>query len=246
VTDAHERRLLVVTAVKAETRAVLAVLSRTTRTTLPGSPAWLGRVGDRAVTVVQGGIGPARAAAALAAMPATHDLVVAVGFAGALVLAVNPGDVLLPETVVWDDARELRRYTVAPAAWRNARAGLERDGGLHVHTGPLLSSPVVVPSPERKRDAAARTGAVAVEMETAALIAGAAARDVPVLALRVALDGADVSLEGLPEDLDSSWTSRAKLVGRPRAWPVVARVAREFPRATRALTRAAALVLPVV
>lgn len=246
MSDAGHRRLLAVTAVKAETRAVLAALTRTVRASVAGFPAWEGRAGDRGVTVVQSGIGPARATAALAATPSNYDLIVSLGFAGALVGDVGPGDIVLPETIVWENADALLQHTASPSSWQAARARLAPDSGLRLHTGALFSSPVVVASPGHKREAARRTGAVAVEMESAALVTGAVARRIPVLALRVILDGAEVSLEHLPADLDSSWGARARLVGRPHAWPIVARLAREIPRATRALTRAAGLVLPAL
>lgn len=239
-------RVLAITAVKAETRAVLATLTRPARTTVEGFPAWQGRAGSRDITLVQSGIGPTRARAALAATSAPHDLVVALGLAGALAAALAPGDVVLPEAIVWETPAGLERYDVAPTLWMNARTRLAAEPSFRVHTGLLLSSPVVIASPEDKRGAAARSGAVAVEMETAALVAGARERGIPVLALRIVLDAVDVSLEHLPADLDSSWMARARLVGRPGAWPIVARLAREIPRATRALMRAAAIVLPAL
>ena len=238
-----DREILVVTAVRAETRAVLATLSRPTRGNVPGFPAWLGHAGDRRVTVVQSGIGPVRAEAALAAPTTRFDLIVSVGLAGALQADLAPGDVLLPDTIVWEGASGLERHTVARPPWTEARERLAIDAALRVHTGALLSSPVVVATVAEKRAAAERAGAIAVEMEAMPIVAAAVARGIPMLALRVVLDGADVSLEGLPPDLDSSWAARARLVGRPKAWPIVAQLARELPRATRMLTRAVRLVL---
>jgi adenosylhomocysteine nucleosidase len=244
VTAARERHILVVTAVKAETRAVLAAMAGTTRAAIPGFPAWRGRTGARVVTVVQSGIGPTLAAAALTAATSAYDVVVSLGFAGALTDAVGPRDVVMPETVVWEEPQGVRLHTIHPPTWRATRACVAGDSDLRVHTGRLLSSPVIIGSPGSKRAAAARTGAIAVEMETAALVQVAAARDVPVLALRVVLDGADVSLDSVPPDLSTSWGARARLIARPRAWPIVAQLARELPRASHALTRAAALALP--
>ncbi|MEO6025399.1 MAG: hypothetical protein ABIR79_00845 [Candidatus Binatia bacterium] len=238
--------VLAITAVKAETRAVLAALTRPIRTTVHGFPAWEGRAGARIVTLVQSGIGPTRATAAVAALPAAHDLIVSLGLAGALSAELAPGDIVLPETIVWEESRGAERHTIIAPLWRRAHTDLVADPTLRVHTGPLLSSPVVVGSPERKRAAAARTGAIAVEMETAALVTAARERGIPILALRVILDDVDLSLESLPADLDSSWAARARLVGRPAAWPVVARLAREIPPATRALTRAVKIVFPAL
>ncbi len=238
--------MLAITAVKAETRAVLTTLSRPTRTNVRGFPAWEGRAGSRIVTLVQSGIGPARAAAALAAVPAPHGLVVSLGLAGALAAGLAPGDIVLPAAIVWEAPTGTERHPVCVEAWSRAHTSLVADPNLRIHTGALLSSPVVVASPERKRAAATRTGAIAVEMESAALVDGARERGIPFLGLRVILDDVDLSLESLPTDLDSSWAARARLVTRPAAWPIVARLAREIPPATRVLTRAAAMMLPAL
>jgi adenosylhomocysteine nucleosidase len=233
----------VVTAVKAETRAVLAALTRPTRIAFSGIRAWGGQAGGRSVTLIQAGIGPVRARAALLAVTIPHRLVISIGFAGALVMDASPGDIVLPDTVVWEDGAGLRRYTVPAGVWRTAKSGLPADLAIRTLQGPLLSSPVVVATPAAKRAAALRCGAVAVEMETAALVAIASERGVDVLVLRAILDTVDISLEGLPPDLDSSWVACARLVARPGAWPGVLNLTRRIPHVARALTRATAAVL---
>jgi nucleoside phosphorylase len=176
-------------------------------------------------------------------VPVPYDLIVSIGFAGALVTGAMPGDVVLPDTVVWEDDYGLQRYGVPPDPWRTARARLPDSLAARHLPGPLLSSPVVVASPDAKRAAASRFGAVAVEMEAAALVGVARERGVALLVLRAILDTVDVSLEGLPPDLDSSWRARAQLVGRPGAWPGVLTLTRHIPHVTRTLTLATASVL---
>jgi nucleoside phosphorylase len=233
---------VVVTAVAAETRAVLAALRRVQRFPVPKLRAWEGEAGGRAVRVVQAGVGWERAGVALRALPSPWAIVVSVGFAGALIDGVATGDVVLPTTIVSEHPSGVERYAVPTALWESARAGVPADQEPRALHGLLLSSPTVVASPGDKRAAAARTGAVAVEMEAAGLIA--AAGGVDVLALRVILDGADLSLAGLPPDLDSSWRARAQLIGRPAAWATVVTLARQIPAASRALTRVLRTVLP--
>lgn len=235
--------LVVVTAVAPETRAVLAALRQPVRVPLRGFRAWRGTAGRRTIMVVQGGIGPASARAALSAIDSPYDLVLSVGFAGALVVDVAAGDVVLPKVVVWTQDARLQRYVVPAGAWHTARAALPPGIASRGLYGSLLSSPVVIASVTAKQDAASRSGADAVEMEAAALIAVARDRNVGLLTLRTILDGADVSLEGLPPNLDSSWRARARLIGSPGAWPRVIALARHIPRATRNLTEATAAVL---
>ena len=238
-----ESRLVVVTAVGAETRAVLAALTRPKRIALAGLRAWDAQAGTRAVTLVQAGIGPMRARAALQAVHLPHGLIVSVGFAGALVAEASPGDIVLPDTILWEDDTGTHRYTVPARTWQTARAPLIEDLPLGRLQGALLSSPIVLASPEAKRSAARRCGAVAVEMEAAALVAVARDRGIALVVLRAILDTVDVSLEQLPPDLDSSWLARARLVGRPGAWPGVLALTRQIPHVARALTQASAAVL---
>lgn len=237
------RRLVVVTAVKAETQAVLAALTHPKRVPLSGFRAWEAKAGDRHVTLVQAGVGPTRAQAALSALVTAYDLVVSVGFAGALVAHASPGDIVLPATVVWEGITSLHRYTVPLSAWETATARLPASLSCRALQGPILSSPLVLASPEAKRSAALRSGAVAVEMEAAALITVAHQHGIDVLVLRAILDGLDVSLEQLPADLDSSWWARAQLAGRPAAWPGVLTLIRHIPHVTQMLTHATTAVL---
>lgn len=239
-------RIVVVTAVRAETRAVLAALLRPVRVPTPGPPCWEGWAGTRAVTVVQAGIGPERARAASRTTVGAGEAVVSIGFAGALVEGTAPGDLVLPGTIVWEEEGAVRRYEVPSQTLAAATAQLPAELGERALRGTLWSSPIVIDTPAAKRAAARRLGAVAVEMETAALIAVAVERGGTVLAVRAILDTVDVALDALPPDLDVSWAARVRLFGRPRAWPGVVTLARHVPRAARTLTRAAAAILPVL
>lgn len=233
---------VVVTAVRAETRAVLDTLRRIRRIDAAGFRAWEGERGVARVRVVQSGIGPERARRALWAMPVPHGPVLCVGFAGALTDAA-PGDIVLPTRVVWEGPGEAAGYDVPSAIWERAYRALATNSGARVLRGPILSSPTILASPREKYDAHARTGAVAVEMETAGLLPIAIERGAMVLPVRTVLDTSDVSLEAVPPDLDISWRARALLVGRPSAWPSVWALARQVPRAASRLHEAIAVVL---
>jgi nucleoside phosphorylase len=174
--------LLIVTAVRAETRAVLATLSAATRRPRGGLPGWEGRSGGRTVSLLQAGIGPRKARAALAAVDERPVLVVSVGFAGALVGAAAPGDVVLPAVIAWDDGAGMQRYGVPSEEWRAAEAALSHAPGLRLLAGEIFSSPEVVATPAAKRALAARTGTIAVEMESAGLIEVARERGLGFLA----------------------------------------------------------------
>lgn len=243
---AADDALLIVTAVAAETRAVLAAVRRARRITAPGFRAWSAEIEGRAIRIVQAGIGPTRARAALHAMAGRPRLVLSVGFAGGLTPQSQPGDVVLPTIVVWEDHTGIRRHAIPAAIVQTARAHLPSALASHVLDGALLSSEVILASPAEKRAAGLRFDAVAVEMEAAGLITSTADRGATVVPLRVVLDAADVSLADLPPNLDSSWAARARLVARPELWSRVLALARTVPAVARVLTDALATVLPAL
>jgi 4-hydroxy-3-methylbut-2-enyl diphosphate reductase len=149
---------------------VLAPLSVEARAVRAGAP-W--------ARVHQIGMGPRRAARAahLARGADGHPVLIA-GFCGALDPALEPGDIVL--------ATELRGPTgTTPCADVTVLAGVLRRAGLRVREGPIASSQRLVLR-ERRRTLH-RTGAVAVDMESAWLAPEANAR--PLVTLRVVLDG---------------------------------------------------------
>src|SRR5579859_4540181 len=99
------------------------------------------------------------------------------GFCGALDPELEPGDVVL--------ASEVRGPTgTSPCADPSILAGALRRGGMRVHIGPIASSQRLVLRDRRR--ALHRTGAIAVDMESAWL--APAAREAPLVVLRVVLD----------------------------------------------------------
>ena len=153
---------------------VLAPMSVEARAVRSGAP-W--------AQVQKTGVGPKRAARSAAVArddPRPARAVLIAGFCGALDPALQPGDVVL--------ASELRdpAGNTVPCADPAILAGVLRRGGMRVHVGPIASAERVVRG-GRRRDLA-RTGALAVDMESAWL--APAVRDRPLIALRVVLDTA--------------------------------------------------------
>ncbi|MCX7603439.1 MAG: hypothetical protein N2036_05110 [Bryobacteraceae bacterium] len=110
---------------------------------------------------------------------------VSTGFCGAVLAGASPGDIFAASEVV--DAGSGDRYpALTPACGRRFLAGT------------LWSQDRVAATPEEKAQIAAR-GAVAVDMEAAAVAAEAAARRVPFYCIRAVSDGAD---EPLPLDFN--------------------------------------------
>ena len=148
---------------------VFAPLSLEARAVRSGAP-W--------ARVHQIGMGPRRAArSAQLADDARGAAVIIAGFCGALDPELEPGDIVL--------ASELRGPTgTTPCDDPSILAGVLRRGGLRVRIAPIASSQRLVLG-ERRRTLW-RTGAAAVDMESAWLAPGTDAR--PLVTLRVVLD----------------------------------------------------------
>src|ERR1700754_2522437 len=120
-----------------------------------------------AVRVLRTGFGPHRSRAAahrIAAGGARPVLVV--GVAGALDARMRPGDLVVADEVRGDGVEPVAVPSAAPLA-----AALRR-AGPRGHVGPVFSSPSVVDG--ARRTELARTGALAVDMESAWLADAAA------------------------------------------------------------------------
>jgi 4-hydroxy-3-methylbut-2-enyl diphosphate reductase len=136
-------------------------------------------------TVVRCGMGPDRVRAWLPELTALQpDAVVIAGVAGGLDPSLRPGDVFIASEVRDEHGRTVLR-AAAPLV-----AELRRSG-LRVRTGPMVSCDHVVHGVKEREQLAAK-GALAVDMESAAIVR-ALGRDqdrVPVAVVRVIVDTA--------------------------------------------------------
>jgi 4-hydroxy-3-methylbut-2-enyl diphosphate reductase len=133
----------------------------------------LGRVDARVVRI---GMGPHRAAQAIADLPGTGPVAV-VGVAGALTEGLNVGDVVVADEVRDGDDR-------FPCPGAPLVAGALRRAGLTVHVGPIATVDRL--AGHAARQSLAATGAIAVDMESAAVAAAVTGR--PFVAVRVISD----------------------------------------------------------
>jgi adenosylhomocysteine nucleosidase len=210
--------------------AALDIECTSLRRHLPAAATWL---------VAQSGPGAARAGeAARRTAGAGAGLLVSWGLAGGLGATVAPGTVVLPRRVLAHGAEPLS----VDAAWHARLAALSADFALDC--GDLLTVPAALESPAAKRAAAAATGAVAVDMESAAIGSAAAGAHLPFVALRVVIDGCD---DALPADaerwIDDGGNRRLTPAVRasldPRQWRALLTLARRYRVASRVLDRLA-------
>jgi adenosylhomocysteine nucleosidase len=190
--------------------------------------------------VVQSGPGAARAAAAAStAVAGGAGLLVAWGLAGGLDAKLAAGAVVAPRRV-----RTLAGQPMAVAAeWHARLAPLAAD--IPLETGDLLTTDSALESPEAKCAAAAASGAVAVDMESAGVAEAAARAGVPFIALRVVVDAAvDALPAGAERWIDERGNRRLaptlRAVVSVKQWRPLLTLAQRYRIASAMLDRLAA------
>ena len=118
-----------------------------------------------------------------------HGALVVAGVAGGLSYELRAGDI-----VVASEVRDQHGRTVLRAA--GPLAAELRAMGLRVHVGPIVSTDHIVSNPA-EREKLAATGALAVDMESAAIVRELGKRDVCVAVVRVIVDTAHTPLARL-------------------------------------------------
>ncbi|GGW47232.1 1-hydroxy-2-methyl-2-butenyl 4-diphosphate reductase [Streptomyces caelestis] len=155
------------------------------------------RAGDRGgaggpVTVLRTGMGPAAAERSVTRMLTDSALrdaaVLATGFCAGLAPGMHPGDL-----VVAEETRDPRGTTACVGTDLLVNELVRAVPGRNVHAGPLTGSDHVVRGHERS--ALRATGAIAVDMESAAtLLSAVRAGERPVAAVRVVVDAPEHEL----------------------------------------------------
>jgi hypothetical protein len=225
-------RILILTAVELEARAMARQLE------LPAIPSFPFPVFGRG-TVRLAPVG-LRAGQLAARWPSLRvglepPLVISAGVCGALSPDLRAGDLVLPESVIGPAAE---RLNVTPTPYGRA-TGLASGA----RRGTLTTSRDVVATPEAKAALYSQTGAVAVDMESALILAHAARAGCPTLVVRAV---SDVASESLPPELIGLVTEDGKLrtsralalaVTRPRVLPRAMALRRATQRGLVAVAR---------
>ncbi len=151
----------------------------------------------RPLLVAKTGMGAANAGTAARRVfdrsPAAAAL--SVGVAAGLSPHLRSGDVLVGDRVILarETATAPASFPSDPALQEWALRLLRRSGDRH-ECGGIVTVERIILSAEEKRRLAAQSGAIAADMESAAIAAAATARAIPFLAIRVILDPAHEDL----------------------------------------------------
>lgn len=211
---------------------------------LDGLHGFRAEIGSKQFAVVGHGIGHRRATEtarrAFDLMPGA-ELVIGTGVVGALSSGLKPGDLVLCDRVLTIDAsgRVAEQMTAVSDAHLRAAGRALAAAGIAYSTGAILTSHRVLATGAEKRRAKESTGAIAVDMETAAIAAEAAGRGLPFVAIRAVLDEVDdevVGAEMADEDGNvSPLAATSYLLRNPGTMLMLPRMIRKLSRATAAI-----------
>ncbi|MDO9071588.1 MAG: hypothetical protein Q7V36_08740, partial [Deltaproteobacteria bacterium] len=217
ISAAFACRILIMAALPLEVRPFLRQVKARARRDL-GLPAWNWEAGVAVVALSGMGAAAARRAGETLVERCRPELLVSVGFGGALTPGLAAGDLVLGETF-WHyspDTRELKAgpQPVAPRPLPLLCAAL-KQAGLTTVTGSLVTTSRIIHK-GRQGEPLAGLPRPVLDLETGALAELAAAQDLAFLSLRAITDG---PAEEIPEFLQTAGDPGASLgVGAALRW----------------------------
>ncbi|HLF12120.1 MAG TPA: hypothetical protein VJA26_12975 [Gammaproteobacteria bacterium] len=228
-TSARSPRVAIVVALGVERASLQPHLSRTTT----------------GISIHQSGPGGARAAqAARAALADGATALVSWGLAGGLVPGLAPGTVVLPKQLLVRGGGSFR----SDPAW-HAKLAAMLGAQFVLDDRSLFGATHVLATPHLKAQAALATGAVAVDMESAAIAEVAESAGARFVAVRVIVDAhSDLLPPGAERWIDASGNRRmaaaidAALT--PTHWPALWTLGQRYRIARRVLRQLADRLLP--
>jgi len=169
-----------------------------------GVPFWMGSYGPRKIILVQTGVGPSQAQqatrVALSSFPV--KVLISVGFACALHHEMKIGDLVVGESASFFDQdcpvsypADSRLLLVAGEVLDHV--GASRLDRATVFKGPLLTVRRIIERAVEKKTLASTTGAIALDMESAAIAGAAADAQIAYLPIRAISDLVDEDLGGV-------------------------------------------------
>ena len=235
------RRIAILAASGRELASARAALGTVERRRLSSFGDEVGYAGGVEVHLINTGIGPAAAAAAAHAVlsEVTLDVVVSTGYAGALGFA-GIGDVILGTNVFdWRKEQCQAVFWTDPALLAIAREAAG-EAKLVWSEGPVATVTRVLCRADEKRALAVASGAIAVDMESAAIAQAAAAVGVPFLLVRAVSDRVG---DDLPMDFNLWLTPGGRVrafiqsVRQPSVLRALFRMKRQVEQGSQNLTR---------
>jgi adenosylhomocysteine nucleosidase len=214
---------------------------------LGGLHGFRAEIGGKDFAVVGHGIGHKRATEAARRafdlIPGA-ELVIGTGVVGALSSGLKPGDLVLADRVlmIHAEGKVAEEVTAVSNVHIRAVGRSLASAGIFYSSGAILTSHQVLATGAEKRRAKESTGAIAVDMETGAIAAEAAARGLPFVAIRAVLDEVDDEIFGAEmADEDGNvrpLTATSYLIRNPATMLKLPRMMRNLSRAATSIADA--------
>lgn len=245
--------ILILCAFRAEFTPLQARLQSVKDAGLQSVKGCYGTLAGVPVMLAESGIGMRRARAAARRIfdsVREIDCAILTGVAGALSAQLKIGDLVLADRVMArsdDGYRPEITLDVPSDYYERAAAALNRRGIAYVR-GAILTSKLPISTAVEKRLAGAQSGAVAVDMETAAIALEAQERGHPYIAMRTIMDTADHDLAAArfanADGTVQYGKAAAALLTHPAMVFGVIRLVRNLRRAADAMAAAVARSAP--
>ncbi len=214
---------------------------------LEGLHGFRAQIGGKEFAIVGHGIGSRRAtevAHRAFDLIAGAELVIGTGVVGALSSGLRPGDLVLCDRTLtlFTDGRVDEQVTAVGDAELRAIGRSLAIAGVAYSTGAILTVQSILGTGAEKRRAKESTGAIAVDMETAAIAAEAAVRGLPFVAIRAVLDEVDDEVVGAAMASEDGHVNpllaASYLLRNPGTMLKLPRMIRNLSRATAAIADA--------
>ncbi|HEY2662969.1 MAG TPA: hypothetical protein VGI47_01420 [Candidatus Binataceae bacterium] len=211
-----------------------------------GLRGFRGTLGNKEVIAIATGIGVSRAREVaqrtIAAYP-DPELVISSGVAGALSEGLEAGDLVIADRLMigHEDHSAVRSIEVDAARIKQMEQALDRES-VRYSRGAMITSLTVLATSATKRIAKAKSGAIAVDMESAAIGEAIAAAGHPFVCIRAILDSVADELPGAELADENGRVKPGAAVGffirNPAAIMKMPRMIANLSRATVSLSRA--------
>ena len=177
-----------------------------------GVKAWTGHTGKRALALIQTGMGPRQAhrAIRLAAESLELSAIFSIGYAGAVDPQLKAGQLLIPTRAVRLEGFIRKECYEAHHLLFQSAVSVAEERAQNPVTGTLATADRFIAEVTLKREIFEKTGALAVDMESAAVAEAAIELRIPVAFVRAISDPADLDL--------SAWYNRVS--GQRKTKPV--------------------------
>ena len=200
-----DRPILILGALREEINQVKGLMTIREHFKVRRADIWAGKWEGTSIVLVRTGMGKDCALGVLEAVlkKINPSLVVSIGYAGGLSLKLNVGDLVIADHIleISQTATCINDHSVGFQQLALLE-GLNFPEQIVVHRGTLITVDRVVYDSSLKQELGSRYNALAVDMETSALVAHTTEKKIPFISIRAISDTVDQSLVDISSLID--------------------------------------------